>query len=234
LPTRELLDFSQAHAQARDAVQCVFDPDPLEREIRRMGMPTLRLTSAAASRLDYLRRPDWGRRLAEESRVALQALAKEVTTPDLVLIISDGLSAQAAHLQAPALLDELLPLLRCDGWTLAPILLVKHGRVAIEDEIGELLGAQIAVILIGERPGLRAPDSLGAYLIYGPAGQATDAQRNCISNIRPEGLAPRAAAHALHYLLRESRNRKLSGVALKDERGTISGTNGPSLEVRPP
>lgn len=232
LPTRELLDFGLAHAEARDAVHAVFDPAALEHEFRRMGVPTVHLESEAQSRLDYLRRPDWGRRLTAESRAQLQKIAKETPVPDLALIVSDGLSAQAALRQAPALVDELLPLLRCEGWILAPLLLVRHARVAIQDEIGELLKARIAVILLGERPGLRAPDSLGAYLVYGPSGIATDAQRNCISNIRPEGLPPRAAANALRYLLTESRNRKLSGVALKDERGSISSPPRSSLEDR--
>ena len=171
--------------------------------------------SAAPDRKTYLTRPDLGRRLAEESR---SRIAAHASPSDIAIIISNGLSAPAAERQAAPLLAALLPLVRYERWKLAPLVVVVHGRVAIEDEIGNLLGAKAAVILLGERPGLTSPDSLGAYLVYDPRPGRTDAERNCISNIRPAGLSPAAAAQTLHYLLRECLHRRLSGVGLKDER----------------
>jgi ethanolamine ammonia-lyase small subunit len=150
------------------------------------------------------------------------------------VIVSDGLSALAAVRQVPPLLQELLPRLQQEGWWLAPVTIVPQARVALEDEIGHLLGAQLALILLGERPGLGSPDSLGAYLVYGPAPGLTDARRNCVSNIRPEGLPPAVAAQTLHYLLSEARRRKLSGVGLKDERGAISGDAPRALDAASP
>lgn len=215
LPTRELLDFQRAHAQARDAVQQPFDAASLAAEISQLGFATIVAESAAPDRKTYLTRPDLGRRLAPESQSRLAACK---ASPDVALIVSDGLSAPAAQRQTAPLLIAFAPLLRREGWNLAPVVVVGHGRVAIEDEIGLLLGAKAAVILLGERPGLSSPDSLGAYLVYDPRPGRTDAERNCISNIRPEGLAPEAAAEAIHYLLGEALRRRLSGIALKDER----------------
>lgn len=215
LPTRELLDFQQAHAQARDAVQQPFNSASLVGEIAQLGVKTILAASAAPERKTYLTRPDLGRRLAEASR---NEIAAHASPSDIAIIVSDGLSAPAAERQAAPLLAALLPLVRQERWKLAPLVVVAHGRVAIEDEIGSLLGAKAAVILLGERPGLTSPDSLGAYLVYEPRPGRTDAERNCISNIRPEGLSPAAAAQTLHYLLRECLQRRLSGVGLKDER----------------
>ena len=135
------------------------------------------------------------------------------------MIIADGLSALAVERQAPLLLAQLLPLLERDGWNLAPLMVVQHGRVAVEDQIGKIVGATVAVILIGERPGLVAPDSLGAYLVYDPKPGKTDADRNCVSNIRPGGLGPTDTARRIHYLMSEARRRRISGVQLKDESG---------------
>ena len=236
LPTAALLDFQLAHARARDAVHAPFDAAGLCSQICDLGIPSLCMASAAGDRESFLQRPDLGRRLTAAGQDLLRSIEPDSArgavgrtetrkrgTPegapmvDLAIVISDGLSALAAHRQAVPLLAAWLPLLRAEGLRLAPVVLVERGRVAVEDEVGALLGARAAVILIGERPGLGSPDSLGAYLVYNPRLGATDADRNCVSNIRPQGLAPDAAALKLHYLLREALSRKLSGVALKDE-----------------
>jgi ethanolamine ammonia-lyase small subunit len=225
LPTSEWLRFKSAHAAARDAVHCVFEAERLASEIAGMGVEVMIADSAAADRLTFLVRPDLGRRLDERSRYAIQELA--VSEPvDLAIVVSDGLSAISVHRQVAPLLEILLPKLQSDGWRLAPIVIVRFGRVAIEDEVGQLLRAQLALILIGERPGLGSPDSLGAYLVYSPRPGNTDAQRNCVSNIRPEGLSLEAAAGTIHYLLTEARRRRLSGVELKDQR-SLTGAAGP-------
>ena len=218
LPTAEVLSFAMDHALARDAVHSEWDPDAAEEALRPLGLPVIRLQTQAADRLTYLQRPDLGRRLDDPSRVTLHA-ATPSTPPDVALIVSDGLSALAGARHAPAVLEALVPKLQSAGLTLAPVSLVRHGRVAVQDEIGSALGAKLAVILIGERPGLGTPDSLGAYLVFDPKpGGRTDADRNCVSNIRPAGLPPTAAAETLYYLITESLRRRISGVSLKDER----------------
>jgi ethanolamine ammonia-lyase small subunit len=217
LPTPAWLDFKSSHAAARDAVHSVFDADQLAAEIGTLGVQVVIVDSAAPERRTFLLRPDLGRRLDERSRYALQELPAG-TDHDLAIVVSDGLSALAVHRQARPVLEELLPKLKRDGWQVAPIVVVRFGRVAIEDEIGQLMGAQLALILIGERPGLGSPDGLGAYLVYAPRAGNTDAHRNCVSNIRPEGLPPDAAAETIHYLLSEAHRRRLSGVQLKDQR----------------
>jgi ethanolamine ammonia-lyase small subunit len=172
----------------------------------------LLLRSAAGDRATYLRRPDLGRTLCEESRGLLAR-----GDHDAALVIADGLSAPAVHHHAVPLLEALMPRLEAEQWRLAPIVIVLQGRVAIGDEIGALLGAQQVVMLIGERPGLTSPDSLGIYLTWDPRPGRTDAERNCISNVRTEGVSYEAAAHKLHFLMREARIRKLSGVGLKED-----------------
>lgn len=218
LPTCEWLAFKSAHAAARDAVHNVFDAERLAAETISLGLETVIVDSAAADRTIYLQRPDLGRRLEESSRQRLERLRRPDAPYDLAIIISDGLSALAIHRQAAPLLAEVVPALQSEAWRLAPVVIARFGRVALEDEIGALLGADLALMLIGERPGLGSPDSLGAYVVYGPRLGNTDANRNCVSNIRPEGLPPRAAAETIKYLLSEARRRKLSGVPLKDER----------------
>ena len=210
LPTRELLDFQLAHAKARDAVHLPLDSQSLVIELQQKKIPYVTLASAAADRQTYLHRPDLGRRLNAESRDRLRKLKSEY---EVACVITDGLSALAVHRHAVMLLQLVLPRLDC---VVAPIAIVEQGRVAIGDEIGELLGAKLAVVLIGERPGLSSPDSLGIYLTWQPRIGRTDAERNCISNIRSAGLSYELAAHKLQFLINESRRLKLSGVRLKE------------------
>jgi ethanolamine ammonia-lyase small subunit len=248
VPTAELLDFQLAHARARDAVHAPFDARALAEEIGQLEVSTLCLASAAPNRETFLRRPDLGRRLDEPSREALAVAAAALSTCDadsgvevssaldaarfdLAIIISDGLSALATQRQVAPLLSAWLPLLRAERRSMAPIVIVERGRVAIEDEIGSVLGARVAVMLIGERPGLGSPDSLGAYLVFRPRAGLTDADRNCLSNIRPQGLPPDSAALRLHYLFRESLSRQISGVALKDESLALETTPGDPARI---
>lgn len=200
LPTAELLRFQLDHARARDAVHQDLDPHLLP--------PHVLLRSAAPDRATYLRRPDLGRRLSAEAVI----VAGEY---DAAIVMADGLSALAVERHAAALLAALLPKLK--DWRLPPPHVVLQGRVAIGDEIGQRLGAAMVLVLIGERPGLTSPDSLGAYLTWAPRPGRTDAERNCLSNIRLEGLSYELAAHKLYFLMREARTRRVSGVSLKEE-----------------
>ncbi|MBL8471841.1 MAG: ethanolamine ammonia-lyase subunit EutC [Rhodocyclaceae bacterium] len=215
LPTAEVLKFSLAHAQARDAVHLALPRDQLLAALAAAGHAALAVHSAAADRAQYLRRPDWGRKLDDASRASLLA-ARPAEPPDVVFVIADGLSATAsAH--AEPLLQILLT--RLQGWRVGPIVVAEQARVALGDDIGALLGARQVVMLIGERPGLSSPDSLGIYLTYAPRPGRTDAERNCISNVRPEGLGYEHAAHTLHFLLAGARRLGLSGIGLKDDSG---------------
>src|SRR4051812_37063243 len=223
LPTRAWLEFKAAHAAARDAVRCVFDAEQLAAEIGALGAGVMIVDSAASDQRTFLLRPDLGRQLDERSRYALQELPAD-TTYDLAIIVSDGLSALAVHRQARPVLEALLPKLASDGWRVAPIVVARFGRVALEDEVGQLFRTPLALTLIGERPGLGSPDSLGAYLVYGPRRGNTDANRNCVSSIRPEGLPIDSAVGTIHHLLNEARRRQLSGVLLKDERALTNAT----------
>lgn len=221
--TAAQLEFQLAHARARDAVHQALDLGALAQALQPLGLPTVELHSAAADRPMYLQRPDLGRRLSEASRRRLAPLAApKGSRCDLALVLADGLSAQAVQAHAPALLGELLPRLAQDAapWHLAPIALVEQGRVALGDEVGELLNASLVAVLIGERPGLSAPDSLGVYITWAPRVGRVDAERNCISNVRPQGLPYELAARRLAWLLGAARARGTSGVALKDESGT--------------
>lgn len=215
LPTIPLLDFRLSHARAKDAVLMPFEAEELATTFdSAWGAPIL-LKSRAHDREEYLRRPDFGRRLEDHSRETLTAASGKGA--DLVIVLSDGLSARAVMEQAVPVLRVLLPLLQRDGWSFAPLCIVKHGRVAIQDEIGVILGTKLSLMLLGERPGLGSPDSLGAYFTHQPSLGRTDADRNCVSNIRPAGLAPSIAASKLHTLLNASRHLGLSGIGLKDE-----------------
>lgn len=223
LPTAQVLDFGIAHAAARDAVNAAFDVESVQSSLASMGAPCLLLATKAPDRQAYLRRPDWGRRLDERSQTAVRTISGAGC--DVSLIVADGLSPAAAASQAIGLLRELLPMLRASSLSVAPISIVRHGRVAVEDEIGSLLAARVAVILIGERPGLAAAESLGAYLVFDPRRGRTDAERNCVSNIRPGGLGVATAAATIHYLITESLRRGLSGVALKDRRTALPASS---------
>lgn len=214
LPTREVLKFGLAHAQARDAIHQPFDSERLRGELEALGLETLTVHSAAADRDTYLHRPDLGRRLDEESRALL---ARRKGNADLLLVIGDGLSSHAVHRQSVGLIRALLPYIETLGLTLAPVALAHQSRVALGDDIGEALGAKAVAILIGERPGLSSPDSLGVYLTWKPERSRIESERNCISNIRPEGLPWEAAAFKLAWLLEQAFLRRLTGVKLKDE-----------------
>lgn len=218
LPTAAQLDFQYAHAQARDAVHLPMDVASLTELIHGQGLVTQALHSSAADRNTYLQRPDLGRRLDSASVEQLRAFAeKQGQGFDLSVVIADGLSSLAVQRHAPPMLQRISELAAGEGWTLAPIALVEQGRVAVADEVAELLGARMVVIMIGERPGLSSPDSLGLYFTYAPRVGLNDASRNCISNVRLEGLSYAMAAHKLLYLMREACVRQLSGVNLKDE-----------------
>lgn len=219
LPTRELLDFRLAHALARDAVLAPFNAADLADRLRHLHREVICLESAATTQADFLRHPDLGRRLSDSSRERLDQMASAGTRApcDVIIIIADGLSSLAATEHAAPLLTTLLPLLEQNHSTLAPLIVAVHGRVALQDEIGERLRARLSLILLGERPGLGAPDSLGAYFTHNPHLGLTDAARNCVSNIRTEGLPPVEAAHKLSYLILQSLRRGVSGIALKDD-----------------
>ncbi len=219
LQTRDLLDFQRAHARARDAVHARLDAASLASALGGItGCAVLRLHSAVPDRTRYLQRPDLGRILDAASR---DLLANAGAGPwDLALLVADGLSALAVERHAIPLLEELLP--RLAGWRLAPVCVVEQGRVAIGDEVGAVLHAQLSLVLIGERPGLSSPDSLGAYITWQPHPGRTDAERNCISNIRAEGLNYAQAAAQLGYYLAEARSRQLTGVGLKEDSNLLS------------
>jgi ethanolamine ammonia-lyase small subunit len=237
VPTAHHLALQQAHAMARDAVHLALDADGVAAGLRALGHPALLLHSAAADRGIYLQRPDLGRQLDERSLQALAVLrgAKAVDPAvadfDLSIVIADGLSALAVHQTAVALVAALQARLHADpaGWRLAPVAVVEQGRVAVGDPIGAGLGARCVVVLIGERPGLSSPDSLGIYLTWAPRPGLTDAARNCISNVRPAGLAPDVAAARLHALLAAARHGGFSGVALKDESEHAAPLAGPAV-----
>ena len=224
LPTREILSFNLAHARARDAVRQSFDVADVCRRIEQLGVATVVATTSARDRHTYLQRPDLGRRLSDAGRDALRETATRTPAPRLVIVVSDGLSALAAERQAVPVLEALVPKLLDDDWRLAPIVVAPFARVALQDEVGQLFQAQFALTLIGERPGLGAIDSLSAYLVRAPVLGLTDANRNCVSNIRPDGLTPAVAAITIHNLLTESRRLGISGVQLKVDTRALPGT----------
>jgi ethanolamine ammonia-lyase small subunit len=217
LPTNALLDFGMAHAMARDAVHEPLDVASIELQLKSAGLQPIRIRSAAADRAAYLRRPDQGRMLAESSRKQLSAL-QLAAKPDAVFVIGDGLSAIAPARYAVPVIQTVLALIA--DWRIAPVIIAEQARVALGDEVGQLLEAEIVIMLIGERPGLSSPDSLSLYLTFDPKIGRTDAERNCISNIRSDGMRVERAAKTLHHLMVNARRFRLSGVALKDNSDT--------------
>lgn len=224
LPTRELLEFQLAHARARDAVHFPLDVERLLKDLSDLpeALPEhspLLLRSQAQDRLNYLQRPDLGRSLSPQSaeRIARHRV-QDTAEAAVAIVIVDGLSSSAIQNNAVPMVRQFLRDLKGEsrGWRLTPVTVVEQGRVAIGDQIGECLGARLVVVLIGERPGLSSPDSLGIYLTWGPEQGLSDARRNCISNVRPDGLSFEQASQRLLYLMREALHLGISGVGLKD------------------
>jgi ethanolamine ammonia-lyase small subunit len=209
LPTAEVLRFAAAHAGARDAVHLPLDVETLMADLRGQGLAPASVTSRATSRVEYLTRPDLGRQLAPESRDVLERDGDG----GLCIVVGDGLSAVAAQLHAAPLIAELAKA----GVVAQRVVVATQARVALGDEIGECVGATLVLMLLGERPGLSSPDSLGAYLTWAPKVGRVDSERNCVSNIRPEGLALPAAAGRIAWLVRESQRRRVTGIELKDD-----------------
>ena len=217
IPTDEALRFGCAHALARDAIHTPLDVPALKAELEQAGHAVQLARSCATDRTSYLRRPDLGRQLDPTDMATLRALAaSQERAPDIAIVMGDGLSSLAVQRHAAPLLAALLPQL-APGTLLAPLVLVQQARVAVADDVGEALQARLSVILIGERPGLSSPDSLGLYLTHAPRRGRHDAERNCISNVRAEGLSYAAAAHKLAWLIEQAFQRGHSGIALKDE-----------------
>lgn len=222
LPTSALLEFGAAHACARDAVHHTLNAQILLDALAVRGLEQIGVASAAGDRQTYLRRPDLGRRLdADSAAVLANWRGTHTDAPDLVVVIADGLSALAAERHALPVIEALLPTL--DDLCLGPVVIARQARVALGDEIGGLLAARQVVVMIGERPGLSSPDSLGLYLTHAPRPGRTDAERNCISNVRPEGLGYADAARRLAFLIRGARELGASGIALKDDSPPLSG-----------
>ena len=220
-PTGAHLAFQAAHAAARDAVLTRPDFDGLEQRLAALG-PVRRVASQAVDRATYLTRPDLGRLLSDGAAAALE---REPKGADLLILIGDGLSAAAIERHAVAVVTALVE--RLPGWRLAPLLLAEGARVALGDAAAAILDPALVLMLIGERPGLSSPDSLGAYLTWRPRPGTVDAARNCVSNIHGAGLTPDAAAIRLAWLLTEARARKLTGVGLKDGAPALNAPDGP-------
>ena len=229
LPTRAHLDFQLAHARARDAVKLPLDADTLETDLRAIGLDTLRLNTRAANRADYLQFPDHGRRLSPQSVDQIRSTAAGAGA-DLALVVADGLSATAVQRHAAPFLAEFMPMLGRRGYAASPIAIVHQGRVAVGDAVAAAMGCRMTAVLIGERPGLSSPDSMGIYFTFKPFEGCPDAGRNCISNIHGNGLGYGPAADTLIYLVSEADRLGLSGVDLKDETAGVSPVGGPEAD----
>jgi ethanolamine ammonia-lyase small subunit len=217
LPTRALLEFTLDHARARDAVHAAFDAEALAKGVGELGLASCVVASRAGNRRNYLSRPDLGRRLDAAALERLQGLG--AVPGQLTIVIGDGLSPTAVHAHALSLLRDLVPRLVADRIEIGPVVVASGARVALGDEIGAGLNANMVCVLIGERPGLSAPDSLGAYLTFTPKLGLTDADRNCVSNIHRAGLSYGEAAFKIAWLIGAGLARRVTGVALKDESG---------------
>jgi ethanolamine ammonia-lyase small subunit len=235
LPTEEVLRFGVAHAQARDAVHEALDVAALAKDLQSLGLAPACVKSQAPDRAGFLLRPDLGRRLRPAGADALRAQAnqrgKRQATSGLCLVLADGLSARALQRHAPPLLAEFL---RIAGERFGPTtaVIAEQARVALGDEIGECLAARVVAVLIGERPGLSSPDSLGIYLTFAPRVGRSDAERNCLSNIRPQGMPPAEAARRLAWLIDAALRLQLTGVALKDGSDAAPGLVDRSLPTQ--
>ena len=215
LPTKEVLNFGLSHAMARDAVHLPLDVAALDAGIQSLGFSTLQVHSKAGNRHTYLLRPDFGRRLNDDSKEHLQN-HKSTDGIDFLLVVGDGLSALAIQRHAVPLLTQIQKCIP-ESWNVGPVVIVEQARVALADEVGEIMGARMVAMLIGERPGLSSPDSLGIYLTYAPQIGCSDAERNCISNVRTEGLQYATAAQKLMWLAQAAMKLKTTGITLKDE-----------------
>lgn len=218
-PLKEILDFRMCHAHARDAVYSILNVDELMESLQLFQMPIVPVKSKATDRTIYLQRPDLGRKLNDASANNLRNETSH--SADVAIVIADGLSATAINEHALPVIRKLIPLLKQSVLTLTPLVIAEQARVAIADEIGSILQAKLSLILIGERPGLSSPDSMGAYMTYQPMPGKTDEARNCISNIRPEGLGYELAAEKIAKLIRASLQLKLSGISLKEEQNLL-------------
>jgi ethanolamine ammonia-lyase small subunit len=220
LPTSEVLNFGLAHAQARDAVHLAFDTEAIAETVQAIGYEPFFVESAAPGRESYLRRPDLGRRLSDDSRNELMARGSQQA--DIGIVVADGLSATAIHQNIGPLLQALKPILGAKALSVAPVAIARNARVALADEVGAMLGVRAVLMLIGERPGLSSPDSIGAYLTFEPRPGRNDADRNCVSNIRPGGLSFGEGAHKLVWLIEEAFRMQATGVQLKDNSPTFA------------
>jgi ethanolamine ammonia-lyase small subunit len=228
-PTKALLAFQLDHARAREAVWSTVDEGRLESEIEGLGLDVVRVESMAQDRSSYLRRPDLGRRLSPASAERLAAMPSGSKGSDVVITIADGLSSSAVDINAVALLKDLVVLLRERGLTLGPVAVARQARVALSDEVGEILGAKITIALIGERPGLSAADSLGAYITYGPRVGTPDSRRNCVSNMRDGGLSMDQAANTIVRLVFGMVKTGVSGVGLKEALLGLAAASEPAI-----
>ena len=217
MPTRALLEFTLDHARARDAVHAAFDIPALVSGLGDLGLAAFEVCSRARNRKDYLRRPDLGRTLDPASQHLLAS--HNGSSCQLAIVIGDGLSPLAVKMHAIVLIRSLIARLAVERIEIGHAVVASGARVALGDEIGAILGARMIVVLIGERPGLSAPDSLGAYLTFAPRPGRTDAERNCVSNIHGSGLGYDEAAFKIAWLIREGLAREVTGVALKDDSG---------------
>lgn len=219
LPLKAVLDLRLAHAKAKDAVYSSLDINGLQEELEKCGSTVYHVKSRASNRDVYLHRPDLGRLLDETSYHFIKELA--VVPSDISIIIGDGLSASAVNTNAGLFVPAFLKQAQAKGYTIAPLILASMARVAISDEIGSLLNTRLSIILIGERPGLSASDSMGAYLTYQPLPGTTDEKRNCVSNIRTQGLPPAIASEKVMHLVQNALRLQLTGVHLKDDEANL-------------